>query len=162
MKWAWASLLVLALVASGCGGGTKGPSKADYIARADRICLTTKTQTAPLVRQLADAASGSVSAARARRLAGVLGQLHTMGAGYVASLQRLDQPSGDRAEIQRFLAASREVVDALGQATSELRAGNVTGALALLQAGTPTAERANAAAQAYGFKQCVSVLPSGS
>jgi hypothetical protein len=161
VKWAWASLLALALFPSGCGGGTKGPSKADYIARADRICLTTKTQITPLVRQLASAASGSVSAAQARRLAGVVSRLHTMGAGYLASLQRLDQPSGDRAQIQRFLKASREVVDALGRATSELRAGNVTGALALLQAGAPTAEGANAAAQAYGFEQCVSVLPSG-
>jgi hypothetical protein len=161
VRWLAASLLVIALGAAGCGGGTKSPGKAAYIAKADRICQTTKVQTAPLVQRLAGAASGSISAAQARRLAAVAGRLHTMGANYVTSLQRLAPPSGDRAEVEQFLAPSRQVVDALGRAATDLRAGNVTGALALLAAGTTTAGQANAAARAYGFKQCVSVLPSG-
>jgi hypothetical protein len=45
-----ASVLALA----GCGGSS-GPSKPQYIAKADTICTATQTQTAPLIHQIAAA-----------------------------------------------------------------------------------------------------------
>ena len=162
MKRTLLSLIAVAALAAGCGGGDGGPTKAEYIARADRICQATKAETAPLVQQLTAAAgSGSVTTAQARKLARVAGRLQTMGAAYVARLKALDRPSGDTGDVDRFLTSSGQVVDALGRAAAALKTGNVTGALGLLQANTVTAAAAGSAAQAYGFKECVSVLPSG-
>jgi hypothetical protein len=162
VKLAAMMLLVMAVVAAGCGGKGDSSSKAAYIAKADRICQATRDEIAPLVQRIGVAAvSGSVSRSELPALAAAVERLHAIGSGYLARLERLRQPSGDRAALERFLDPSRQVVAALGRASSALRAGNVTAALSLLQAGTPTAQEANTAAQAYGFKQCLSVLPSG-
>ncbi len=163
LKGVLAVAAAVTLVTGGCGGGgaKQSPEKAAYVAKADRICKATKAQTAPLIAKLASAVSGGFSGAQAQELAGVTAQLHTMGQSFLTRLQKLTPPSGDHAQIERFLAPSRQIVDDLGRAASDLKAGNVTGALALLQAGTSAAEQANSAAQSYGFKQCVSVLPSG-
>jgi hypothetical protein len=161
VKAAAAALVAVTAATAGCGGGHANDHvKASYIAQADRICQTAKARTAPLVDQLVSAASGTLTPAQARKLAGVADRLHALGAAYVARLGRLKQPSSDRDTVQLFLDRSRQVVDSVGRGASALRAGNVTGALALLENGVATADQANAAARDYGFRRCESVLPS--
>jgi hypothetical protein len=147
------------LVFSGCGGGG-GPSKSEYIARANTICQTASSQTAPVIKQVTSLAgalsSGSSSAGP--RLASTLQRLHTVAAGYLMQLQRLKQPSGDHSAIEAFLTPLAQVVDAIGKAANAVGRGQVPAALGLLQQASPVAQRATAAAQAYGMRQCETVL----
>ena len=149
----------LALLVAGCGGGGQSAEKAAYIAKADRICQAMQAEAAPLIGRLATVASGSVTPVQARKLAGVVDRLHTVGALYTARLAQLKRPRGDQAAIRAFLEPSTQIVESLGRAAAALRGGDVTSALGLLQAGQPTAQRADAAAREYGFKRCVSMFP---
>jgi hypothetical protein len=154
------ALILAALVAlAGCGG-SGGPTKAQYIARADPICASARAQAQPIIAQLA-AAAGSLDAASARRLAPAVSRLHSVGVSYLARLRALQQPSGDRAAIDDFLRPSAQVVDAVGTAASALAAGDTVRALAQLQQIQPLALDANAAEQRYGLRQCGSVLSVG-
>lgn len=150
------------LALAGCGGSS-GPSKAQYVAKADAICTTAHTQTAPLIQQVAAAgaslASGGAGAASgARRLASVVQRLHDVAAAGLAQLRALRQPSGDHAAIERFLTPLASVVDAIGQAATALGSGQAPQALALLQQVAPVAQQVASAAQAYGLTQCGSVV----
>lgn len=147
------------LALAGCGG-TSGPSKETYIARADRICASAKTAAAPLVGRLATAA-GSLSGPRVRKLAPAVQGLHGIGMRYVGQLRSLEQPSGDRAAIERFLDPTKSVVDAIGVAGAALAQGDSVRALSVLQQIQSTAQQANDAARAYGFHECGSVLTAG-
>ena len=85
-------------VLAGCG--SSAPSKSQYIAKADAICQTARTQTTPLIRQVTSAAASFASAPRsaqpsaAAQLATALQRLHAVAAGNLAQLQKLEQPSG--------------------------------------------------------------------
>jgi len=146
------------LMLSGCGGG--GPSKSGYIAKANTICRTERSETAPLIGQVISLAgslsSGSSSAGA--RLASTLQRLHTVAAEYLAQLQRLKQPSGDHSAIEAFLTPLGHVVDAIGKAANAVGRGQVPAALALLQQASPLAQEATAAAHSYGMRQCETVL----
>ncbi|MFI4985493.1 MAG: hypothetical protein ACHP93_04140 [Solirubrobacterales bacterium] len=147
------------LVLAGCGGSS-GPSKAQYVAKADAICTTAHTQTAPLIQQVtaAGASLASGGAPSARRLATVVRRLHDVAASGLARLRALRQPSGDHAAIERFLAPLASVVDAIGQAATALGSGQAPQALGLLQQVQPVAQQVTSAAQTYGLQQCGSVL----
>jgi hypothetical protein len=152
---ALSSLLALA----GCGGSS-GPSKSQYVAKADGICKAAQTQTAPLINEVAAGAASLVSggARSARQLATVLERLHSLAAGSLAQLRALRQPSGDHAAIERFLTPFASEVDAIGQAATALDGGQAPQALAHLEQVQPTAQQVTSAAQAYGLRQCASVI----
>lgn len=147
------------LALAGCGGGG-GPSKSQYIAKADAICHAAQTQTAPLVQQVSatGAALATGGAGSAQRLATTVQRLHDVAAGSLAQLRALRQPSGDHAAIERFLTPLASVVDAMRQAAAALGSGQAPQAFALLQQLQPVAHQVTNAAQAYGLRQCGSVL----
>jgi hypothetical protein len=149
---------VLAL--SGCGGGGGGANRSAYVTKANAICRRASSQTGPLIKQVTSLA-GSVmsgSSSTARQLAGTLSRLHTVAAGSLVQLERLKQPSGDRAAIKRFLTPLAQVVDAIGKAAAAVGGGQLPAALGLVQQAGPVAQDATAAAQAYGMRQCETVL----
>jgi hypothetical protein len=153
--------LVLATLAAlaGCGSSS-GPTKAQYIARADPICASARAQAQPIIAQLAGAA-GSLNASSARALAPAVSRLHAIGVSYLSRLRALRQPSGDHAAIDGFLRPSAQVVDAVGTAATALAGGDSVRALAQLQQIQPPALDANSAAERYGLRQCGSVLSVG-
>ena len=153
-----AAILALAVLAvlAGCGGGG-GPSKADYIAKADKICRAARTDALPMIRQMT-AGGTSPGAAQARQLAGVTAKLHATEARYLGRLRALDRPSGDSDAIEKFLAPATQVVDAIDSASSALRGGDVATALSLLGRAQFAAAEAKNAADAYGFKACGGAL----
>jgi hypothetical protein len=147
------------LILTGCGG-SGGPSKSQYIAKADAVCATAHTQTAPLIGQVAAAGASLASGAAgaARRLAAAVQRLHEVAAGGLAQLRALRQPSGDHAAIERFLTPLASVVDAIGQAATVLGSGQAPQALGLLQQVQPVARQVTSAAQAYGLRECGSLF----
>lgn len=155
-----AGLLVLA----GCG--SSAPSKSQYIAKANAICLAARAQTTPLVRQVTSSAVSLASAARsaqlsaAEQLATALARLHAVAATDLAQLQKLEQPSGEHAAIERFLTPFATVVDTIGQAATALSGAQASQVLVLLRQVQPDTQQMTGAAQAYGLTQCATVLPA--
>ncbi len=147
---------------SACGGGGRpaGPSRADYIAHADRVCRDTRARSAPLLRRFA-AGAASLDAASARRLAPLGRHIHALAQAYLARLRALAPPEGDRDAVGHFLSLSGAVVDELGHAAVALAAGHPLDVLATLRDAQLGAKDANAAAAAYGFSDCATVLSLG-
>lgn len=156
-----AAALILGVL-SGCGGdgADEGPTRAQYAARADRICRETSAQAAPLLRRLAAGVSG-LTADRARALAPVGTRVHALARDYVQRLSALEQPPDDRDEIATFLSRTRQVVDAIGRSAAALSAGRTVEALGTLQATQSAAAEANGAAAGLGLDGCASVLTIG-
>ena len=152
-----------ALIAAGCGGGSKkpsGPTKASYIASADALCKTTHAQTSPLIAEIKTKVpalfGGGASAAKA--VAGVVARLGTVAGANLARIRALATPSGDHAAIARFLNPLSTVVHSIGTAASALRGGQALVAASLLAEVEPTASKVAAAARAFGFRQCTQIL----
>lgn len=145
------------LLAGGCGGGG-GPSKSEYVAKADAICQSAQAQVAPLIQSLTAAVSGSPSAARLRRAATIVGELSTIGTAYLSQLRALEQPGDDKTAIAHFLTPTSRVVGMLAEARTALGRGAAVGALGVLQKAQPLDAEAGAAARSYGFKRCGSLI----
>jgi hypothetical protein len=147
------------LVLAGCGGSS-GPSKAQFVAKADAICKTTQAQITPLVNQIAAAGAQLLtgSASATRQVATVVQHLHTVAAASLAKLRALAQPSADHKAIQKFLTPLASIVDSMSKAASALSEGQGPQALALLQTAQPLAQQVTGAAKDYGLVQCQSIL----
>jgi len=151
-----AVVIVLVIVLSGGSGHGSGPTKAQYLAKADAICQTTASRMNPLI---ASAKSGAVglltgSSGAAAQLAPIFKKLQSATASGLAQLQALKQPSGDHAAIEAFLTPLAAVVTAVGDATADLRAGNSAKAVQLFEQTLSIAPQVTSAAQAYGYMQC--------
>lgn len=149
-------LAVLAL--AGCG--SSAPTKSQYDAKANAVCATASTKTAPLIREVtagaAALAGGNVHGVPA--LASAVTRLHETAETTLAELQKLKQPSGGHAAIERFLTPLASVVGAIGQASEALDKGQAQQALGVLEQVRPTSQQATAAADAYGMTSCGTVL----
>jgi len=163
---AFVIVIALAAIAGGVvlgvtlSTGSSGPTKAQYVGRADAICAAAKAQTTSEIKQIAASAASlaSGSQASAQKLATLLQQLHTATAADLARLRALAQPSGDHAAIERFLKPLGSVVHALSEAASALRGSQPLQALGLLEQLQPTAQQLTSAARAYGLGACSQLL----
>jgi len=155
---ACASALIAALAVAGCG--SSAPTKSQYIAKADTICTTASAQTAPLIHQVTEAAValGTGKASSVPQLASAITRLHEVAKTYLTQLEKLEQPSGEHAQIERFLTPFASVVSAIGQAASALQKGQAQQALGILEQVRPASQQATAGAQAYGATSCETVL----
>lgn len=152
---------VVSLSPAACGTREQaGVTRAQYIARADRICRATHARAAPLLRRLA-ARAGTLDAAGLPRLAPLGRRVHEIASRYLLAISRLEQPPGDRDEIGRFLAPSRQAVAAIGEAAAAASAGRPVEVLGRLQEAQTAAAAANAAGAAYGFSDCARALTLG-
>jgi hypothetical protein len=167
-KRRWSQRLALcgaaALALAGCGSSgssaSSGPTKAQYVAKADAICKAAGEKTAPLISKLvaggAGLASGSASAAH--ELAPVVGKVHEYAAASLTQLRALERPKGEASAIEKFLSPLSNVVGAAGQAASSLSSGQGSAALGLLAQVQTEAQQATKAASAYGVAPCASVV----
>ena len=157
------ALVLTAAALAGCGGGgsaAHGPTRAAYIAKADRICRSAHAQTNALISKIKALAPTLLigGTAAAPSAPGLVAQLRSVAAADLARLRALPQPSGDHAAIAKFLDPLASVVSALGKALADLRAGHALDAAALFSDAIPTAQAVRSAASVYGFKNCPSLL----
>lgn len=153
-----AAALVPALAA--CGSSSSGgPSKAQYVAKADAICNAASTKTAALISKIAAAgpALGSGSAKAAREIAPTVKQVHEEGAASLSQLRALKQPKGDKKAIEGFVVPLTNIDAAISQAASSLSAGKASTALAQLANVQADAEGEISAAHAFGVARCAGV-----
>jgi hypothetical protein len=156
------ALAAVALLLAGCGGdnspattvdttGSQEPSpltKSALIAQGDGVCAEANAALSALD---AGTAKGDPELQATQELQITRSELE--------SLQSLTPPDKDRSDLERFLAALQDQVDALANKKAALAQGEDP-AGAETQA-SDAAASAQAAAQAYGFKDCASAAPAG-
>ncbi|HET8980919.1 MAG TPA: hypothetical protein VFN87_22390 [Solirubrobacteraceae bacterium] len=153
----------IALAPAGCGAAANpGPTRAQYVTKANAICAAAATQIVPLVKRIKTEGATLVAggAATPQRLAGDLRQLHTAAAGDLAQLRGLKQPKADHAAIGRFLTPLSSFVDAIDKAAGLVASGDLPQALALLGQTATVEQQAAQNAHAYGLLRCEALLPS--
>jgi hypothetical protein len=171
-------VVALGLALAGCGGGSsktpvtqpasvpaprpaqpQGPTKADFIALADRECRHTNQRIKPIIVRLIKLDLSAQPLAF--RLSGYRDAFHDLGVEYedlVSALQQLDQPQRDHRLVTRTL----RLLDAIPLHLDRVQASitNLDG-LSLIRAEIKlnrTFVRLGGTADAYGFNVC-GVIP---
>jgi hypothetical protein len=127
-----------AVALTGCGGdGDSGPTKAEFIEQADKICQEGDDKIAAAAEDFADPANPTEAEVMTAVEDVVVPSLR----GQVEELRELDPPEADSEEIEAML-------DALEKATEAAEADPE----AVLDEGTFA--DANERAQEYGFESC--------
>ena len=157
------ALVLTAAALAGCGGGgsaSHGPTRAAYIAKADKICASAHAETNHLINQIKALATALVigGTKAAPTAPALVAKLHTVAAADLARLRALAQPSGDHSAIAQFLGPLGLIVQAMGKAADDLRAGKAVDAASLFSAAIPTAQTVRSAATAYGLRSCPNLL----
>ncbi|HEX8648979.1 MAG TPA: hypothetical protein VF715_18950 [Thermoleophilaceae bacterium] len=142
MKRAIALLALTAALAAGCDDGDERDPRADFLKRADRICLKSGLRPKAVPNDLAQAAGQLSEEARLR--AAVHEQLGGLG----------QPPPELRADWQRFLELTGAVARDLRRMAGVARAGDASelGELSR-RTGTVETERQRLAAR-IGFRRC--------
>lgn len=131
--------LVTAMTAAGCGDD--GPSKAEFVKKADAICAKTSKQTTAQAQQLTS--GGKPTSAKLEKfindtaLPGVKKE--------VGEIDKLDTPKGDEDKI-------KAITDEVRSAADKTKA-NPSALLANSASGSPFA-KADKLAKDYGLKKC--------
>jgi hypothetical protein len=127
------------MVVAGCGSSNdKGPSKADYIVKADAICKTGNDAINAGVKSLGQSPS------EADVTTFLTGTVVPNIEGQLTKLRALDQPKDDKDTINAIYDALEADI---GKAKSDPATLNASGST------SPFAD-ANAKAKAYGMKVC--------
>ena len=145
------------LALAGCGGSS-GPTKAQYVAKANTICADARKQTLPLIGALKSSIASVLSGGSEKPLIRVAKRLNTTASATLTRLRAIARPDADSAKIARFLKPLSGVVADLGQLASTLGAGNTADALAALEREQATGAKVVKAAQAYGLTRCSTLL----
>jgi hypothetical protein len=131
------TVLVLAMASAGCETSYSGPSKSDYVSKANAICSSTGAGVKQAIDEFT--AQGLPTTAQQRALVGdvILPQYQKR----VDRLRGLEAPTSDRKKIDEFIRAYQSGLDELKR--------NPT----VLTSGDPFLE-AYIKAQVYGMKAC--------
>lgn len=139
-----ACLASLAIVACG-GDDDKGPSKADYVKKANALCAANDKKQAELV-QTAFEDSDNPTPEEAQEF---LRQGAPISKAGLADLRELEQAEGDEEELDKIYAAADRGVSVVEEASQDPDAS-----LELLQDEEGPFEEANELARAYGLTAC--------
>ena len=159
-------VLLIPVLAAGCGGGSKEtttqvataddgqtPSKADYIGLADAICRNHQSRREDLESQAGELGP-LTSKAKARQVASLLRQESANRRDEVQELRDLQPPPADAAKVDAvlsLLSAETAVLDKWANAYDDL--DDVAIRRLQIRLGL-TAGKATERARAYGFEVC--------
>ena len=147
---------------AGCGDdGPPSDARADYIARADRICAEANRQGASINDRLraVDKAATDPEAALAEA-APILREAATSQREANEKLKSLPAPSADRDEINKLNALHDDQVELVDRMADAAEAGDVQRLQTTGAEVEPVSERARDAAQDFGFKECGAGVPT--
>jgi hypothetical protein len=153
------------VVVAGCGGGggkstggtsesgrssttapTPALTRAEFLARGDRLCQSYRAQ----VRAIP---APSASATPAETVA-YLRALATVATRLLTQFSALTPPPGDAAAVNQYLSSMKTQIQLTNQVADELSGGNAAAAKAHLQSLQRAAPQVRALAHGYGFKVC--------
>lgn len=147
--------MILAAGLAGCGDDDEGPSKADYIETADRVCADADPKLDEIWRRGGPKPD-------AKRAQAVLAALVPEERKLLTELRAVEKPEGDQDEIDRIWAARERAVDEL-----EAAARTPASALAYLESeddggeapGGGAFDEASRLAAEYGLVDCEAAVP---
>jgi hypothetical protein len=153
-----ALVLVMPLLAAGCGGGSKQTTatvmtRVGFIERADATCKNHASRREDLESQAGELGHLD-SKAKAHQVAELLRKESANRKAEVEELRRLQPPSGDRATVDSILSlvdAETGIIDSWAKAYDDLDAEQIRRLQIHLGV---TAGRAAVRARSYGFEVC--------
>jgi len=136
------------LTLAACGGDDDtGPSKAEFIQRADAICARSDREAGAIARR----SFQNPRKPRPREAQAAIREAVPRVRRSLEELRALERPDGDERAIDEYLAAV-----AKGLTTLETVAEDPRLSLETLRAGDATFREANELARRYGMKDCAS------
>ena len=169
VRWIALTVLLVSLLAVGCGGGSKETttatttqvatsdgqpsSKADFIDQADAICRNHQSRREDLESQARELGP-LTSKAQARQIADLLREESANRRAEVSELGDIDPPPADTAEVNEILEllrAEADVIDTWAAAFDDLDAAAIRRQQIRLGVTTGRAARR---ASAFGFEVC--------
>jgi len=154
-------MVVSSLFLIACGGGErsepdraeKGISLAEYVERADRLCLAGRERVREELAPLQEEAAEDGRFTRAEAV-----QLNKEGARLarplLEDLESVPKPDAKRSAVEDYLKANRDTIEALDRAVESFERGDVEEANAELRRNRQLAFEITRAAGAVGFKEC--------
>ena len=143
---------VMALAAAGCGGDE--PSKAEYIAQADRVCKRATAAELRARRLFARGQQGGGQAS-ARRITSALDSLVSTEVRTLRELKAMPRPEGDDGKVagEYITSLDRDISLLRAYATAVKGRDRAAGQRALAQLNARQGA-SSAIARRYGFKVC--------
>jgi hypothetical protein len=142
---AGASLAVAAVYGPGI------PTRAQYVAKAEKTCAKTNKKIAALTK----AASKDAKAGDAKGAANKFGQVaSTFGKG-VGQLKKLPKPTADRGVLTKWLRSMGVDVKLVGAEAKAYRAGDGAALKKAVKAEAKHAPKTNAVVRGFGFRACL-------
>jgi hypothetical protein len=138
------AVALLALAA--CGGGGGGPTKAEFVRKANAVCRADAAKISVLrIPGRADVASMPATAA----------DVVAVQRKALARLRALQPPKQDRTEIAKWIALVDQTIDQAEVSAESQRDGNIPRALTANINGAALDRRADDLARSYGLVTCV-------
>jgi hypothetical protein len=136
-----ASLLLLPV---GCGDD--GPSKEDFIAEGDRICLDLRRDT--------DAVEEPAPTEPIQELSAYLDELTPMAERALEDFEALEAPDDDQDVKDRATEALQAEIDRVEEASAAAQRGDAAAAGEALRKSEEASDETDAELQRYGFQEC--------
>jgi hypothetical protein len=152
-----------ALAVAACGGGgSSGPTKAQFDSKANAICKTAAAQTTPLEKAVAAGVPALATGATSSlvTLTADLAKIHTDASAALAKLRTLKRPSGASKQIEKFLTPLSSIIDSIGKGATALGQRNTAAALSALEGAQSLPQEIATAAGGYGLPQCGAIFSS--
>lgn len=140
------SAVALLLMLAACTGGDDGPTRAEFVHRANAVCRDGATRISLLrIPGRADVASMPQAAA------GVV----TVQRKALARLRAIEVPKQDRSQVARWIALVDQTIDQAELSAEAQREGDITRAAIANVNGAALDRRADRLARNYGLDVCV-------
>jgi hypothetical protein len=150
-RMAIAAIVLAAMAVGAAVASAEGePTRAEYVARLERICKPGSDATESAVRGV----RGDVRAERLAIAAGKFARAERIFAKTVSSISTVPRPGADRATLKRWFTALGQEEVYLGQIVKTLRADDVAGFERVSARFIHEGNRANNAVVSFGFNYC--------
>jgi hypothetical protein len=156
--WLLALAAVASLAAAGCGGGDdqpEGPTKAEFIARADAICGPFNVKAQQLLGEVGrNAVTTILSTGSTLPFVAPLGEAVKVATAANARFQKLDPPVDEQGGA---VAMQRSLDEQLARLTQLLQAAQANDVASFQRIGgqlLSEQQRTARLQQSYGFKEC--------
>jgi hypothetical protein len=145
-----AALAAIAVLAALAGCGDSGPSKADYIAKADRVCHAFDGRLSAISKRY-NAAARSRNAAKA---AAALDDEVGIGVDQLRDLRAIEPPGGQKDEVKAQLDLVRRQLTLIRGLEEALQSRNGQSMQRLATQIRSTAAKYRRHVKAFGYKVC--------
>jgi hypothetical protein len=144
---------------AGCGG-SNGPSKSGYVAKANKICADGNDAVRTIAKDITAAQRASKPAEIYRRVGDLTRKAAATSKVYIDRLDALETPKKDGDRLDAWVASVRKQETLLGQLGAAFSAKDTKQIAVLSQQIDQLDQRNNLFAKGYGMKSCATSITS--